>query len=94
MARISDQDYFIYEPAMLRDGRFCIPFRWFMRRGVLHAKCWDLRVIATDSGSVWRVVTCEGLEVSQDDLLKNFLDLQSDHSHYGVPHPSKIRGEY
>ncbi|KAF8868160.1 hypothetical protein CPB84DRAFT_1819491 [Gymnopilus junonius] len=83
MACIGNQDYFIYKPAMLRDGCFCIPFRWFMRRGILYAKCWDLHIVTTDSGSVWQVVTCKGLEVSQDDLLKNFLDLQSDHLHYG-----------
>lgn len=90
MVCISNQDYFIYKPAMLQDGCFCIPFRWFIKRGILHAKCWDLHIVTMDSGSVWWVVTCEGLEVTQDDLLKNFLDLQSDHSHYGVLHPSKI----
>lgn len=92
MARIGDQDYFIYEPVMLRDGRFCIPFRWFTKGQLLYAKCWELQVVTSDQGNEWRVVMCEGFEVSQCDLLKTFPDLQSDHVHYGVPHPSKIKG--
>ena len=94
MARIANQDYFIFEPAMLRDGRFCVPFRWFTRGNVLHAKCWELRVVASEHGSQWRAIVGDGFEVSQHDLLKNFPDLQSDHELYGVPHPSNIQGQF
>lgn len=37
MARIQDQDYYIYEPAMLSDGTWCIPYCWFTRGSTLHA---------------------------------------------------------
>ncbi|KAF7346896.1 hypothetical protein MVEN_01441800 [Mycena venus] len=45
MARIGTQDYFIHEPAMLTNGKFCMPIRWFARGKILFAKCWDLAVI-------------------------------------------------
>ncbi|KAK7001189.1 hypothetical protein R3P38DRAFT_3327244 [Favolaschia claudopus] len=38
MARFGNQDYCIHEPAMLRDGTVCMPFRWFTRSSILFAK--------------------------------------------------------
>ncbi|KAJ7328003.1 hypothetical protein DFH08DRAFT_967771 [Mycena albidolilacea] len=37
MTRIGDQDYFIYEPAMLDDGKFCVPHHWFCESEVSQA---------------------------------------------------------
>ncbi|KAL0578323.1 hypothetical protein V5O48_003670 [Marasmius crinis-equi] len=34
MIRIFNQDFYLQEPARLRDGRLVIPIRWFMRDGV------------------------------------------------------------
>lgn len=93
MARFSGQDYYIYEPAMLRNGNYCIPVRWFMRNKVLFAKCWELTAVVGEIQNGWRVIQTPGYEVSQQDFLKNFTDLQQDAVDiYGVPHPSKILG--
>ncbi|KAF7333089.1 hypothetical protein MVEN_02374000 [Mycena venus] len=56
MARIGMQDYFIHEPAMLTNGKFCMPIRWFARGKILFAKCWDLAVVTTEKGQNWRVI--------------------------------------
>ncbi|KAJ7633334.1 hypothetical protein DFH06DRAFT_1004418 [Mycena polygramma] len=90
MVRIGAQDYFIYEPAMLRDGTCCMPIRWFVRDKVLFAKCWDLEVVNSENGRSWRVIQRES-EVSQHDLMKNLPDLREDFQRYDVPDPSKIQ---
>ncbi|KAJ7857099.1 hypothetical protein B0H14DRAFT_2578514 [Mycena olivaceomarginata] len=90
MARIGKQDYFIHEPAMLDDGKFCVPIRWFVRDKVLVAKCWDLVVITTETGQNWRVIQSES-EVSQARFLKSFPKLKADISFYNFPNPSKIK---
>lgn len=55
MARIGADDYFIYEPTMLRSGRCCIPIRWFTQNGNFFAKCWKLEVVVTEQCSGWSV---------------------------------------
>jgi hypothetical protein len=93
MARIGKQDYFIHEPAMLDDGKFCVPIRWFVRDKVLVAKCWDLVIITTETGQNWRVIQSES-EVSQARFLKSFPKLKADISFYNFPNPSKIKGAH
>ncbi|KIM36126.1 hypothetical protein M413DRAFT_31880 [Hebeloma cylindrosporum] len=92
MARIGHQDYYIHKPAMLRDGQVVMPVRWFMRQGLLYAKCWKMSTIHSDSGSSWRVTIDDGFEVSQNEFLKTFPELEKDtplyYSH--IPVPSKI----
>ncbi|KAJ7606697.1 hypothetical protein FB45DRAFT_765011, partial [Roridomyces roridus] len=90
MARIDLQDYYIHEPAMLKDGTYCVPIRWFIRDKVLVAKCWDLCVVTADTGESWRVVKREH-EVAQGQFLKNWTELQVDYHLYGVPSPTRIK---
>lgn len=92
MARLTGKDYFIYEPTMLRDGKFCIPVRWFTRNSNLVAKCWELIPVNTETHSGWRAIKSSILEVPQEHFLKNFPELKTDCALYGVPDPSKILG--
>ncbi|KAJ7110365.1 hypothetical protein C8R43DRAFT_904377, partial [Mycena crocata] len=89
MARIGGRDYFLYEPAMLTNGTFCVPFRWFSRGAILFAKCWDLTPVNTEHGRKWRVIQSEA-EFSQDKFMKNLPDLHMDYDLYDVPPPSSI----
>lgn len=93
MVRIQGNDYYIYEPAMLNNFSFCIPTRWFTRKGVFFARAWILepRILGDESG--WVVREDLEVEVRQDQLLKNFLQLGEDHERYRVPHPSVILGK-
>ncbi|KAJ7483665.1 hypothetical protein FB451DRAFT_1029349, partial [Mycena latifolia] len=90
MLRIAGHDYFVYEPAMLDDGDFCIPTRWFVRGGEYFAKCWKLLAVSNDKGSGWRVLKSNDYEVSARRFLKDFVQFQNDAELYGVPHPSYI----
>jgi hypothetical protein len=93
MVRIGRQDYYIHEPAMLRDGLFCVPVRWFTVGEVLFAKCWKMEAVSSDVGEVWRVVKCDDYIVPHTQFLKTFLELcHNADSRYGLPHPSRISG--
>lgn len=93
MARIGDSDYFIHEPAMLRDGICCMPIRWFHRGGRLVAQCWELQAVATNEISGWRVIQRECYEVLETNFLKNFIELKADAcSIYNLPSPTILLG--
>jgi len=92
MARFGNQDYYIHEPAMLRNGTCCIPVRWFTVGAILFAKCWKMDAISTDIGEGWRVIQCDNFTVSQAEFLKTFPELIQDANLYGLPNPSKILG--
>ncbi|KAJ4464148.1 hypothetical protein C8R41DRAFT_739929, partial [Lentinula lateritia] len=84
MARIGEQDYYIFEPTMLRSEQVCIPHRWFMRQGRFYARCWKLEEVLREDGTEsWQVIKGEGeFIVSEDELLLSFPQLQ-DKTLYG-----------
>ncbi|KAK0471280.1 hypothetical protein IW261DRAFT_1671032 [Armillaria novae-zelandiae] len=87
----SGDDYYIYKPAMLRDGTVCMPYRWFRRDQKHYARCWRMQICNGEHDSTWRVVKVTEYEVSEDDLLKNFPELCRDaETVYNLPHPSAI----
>lgn len=97
MARFRDGDYFVHEPAMLTDGRFCMPVRWFTKAEtgphLLYAKCWELRPVINETGSGWRVIKHKSYEVPARMFLKNLPTLSKDAATYGVPAPEHIIGK-
>ncbi|THU93269.1 hypothetical protein K435DRAFT_829530 [Dendrothele bispora CBS 962.96] len=91
MARIHDQDFFIYEPVMLQDSTCCIPTRWFERAGSLWAKCWRMQVVVSDQGvQGWNVFKSDDFEVCTSGFLKNFPNFRDDAHLYGIPSPEKL----
>lgn len=102
MARIASQDYYIFEPCLLRDGTVVMPHRWFTRPslnkkevdGHLFAKIWRLeKVNAAADGMGWRVFAFGDLEVDSDMLFTSFPALVESHERYNVPDPRRIIGE-
>ncbi|KAF8180489.1 hypothetical protein K438DRAFT_1908238 [Mycena galopus ATCC 62051] len=97
MLRIAGQDYFIHEPAMLRNGDCCIPTRWFTKNGEFFAKCWALQAVCKDELSGWRaIIKSEAYIVPASEFLKNFPDFRSDveSNFYNTPHPTNIFDVY
>uniref|UniRef100_A0A8H7XVA1 Uncharacterized protein n=1 Tax=Psilocybe cubensis TaxID=181762 RepID=A0A8H7XVA1_PSICU len=75
MIRLNNNDFFIFEPTMLIDGRCCIPIQWFLREGVFYAKAW----LMEDTPSGWVVSEDREIKITQSQLLKNFIQLSKDH---------------
>ncbi|PBK79410.1 hypothetical protein ARMGADRAFT_1049148 [Armillaria gallica] len=78
MLRINNIDYYIHETAMLRDRSLCVPFRWFMRGGKHYGRCWKLQAMSREGSVVWRVIKTDGVDVSEDEFLKNAPELRQD----------------
>ncbi|KAJ3963692.1 hypothetical protein EV361DRAFT_956725, partial [Lentinula raphanica] len=92
MARIQGDDYYIFEPAMFRDGSVYMPHRWFRRRGRLYARCWKLEEITReDSRKSWRVIKSnDKLEIDEDQFLKPFPVLLSDQQNGRYTHLANL----
>ncbi|KAF9076936.1 hypothetical protein BDP27DRAFT_1209356 [Rhodocollybia butyracea] len=84
MARIHGEDYYIFEPCMLRSGLIYMPHRWFQRQGHFYARCWRMEQVARRSGKVsWRVLKGDGkITISEDELLLSFPGLVKNQSDY------------
>ena len=79
-------DYYIYEPAMLKDNMFVIPHRWFAKHGEFYALAWKLIPTTTSHGAHgWQVQQDIELKIPASQLFKNFPSLCSIHERYGVP---------
>jgi len=94
MIRIGADDYYIHEPAMLQNGQVCIPVRWFTRGDVFYSKAWPMEQVVVEGVNGWCVREDLEMEISQDQLLKNFPHFDKDHSFYNIPHPSRIFGMF
>ncbi|KAF9542830.1 hypothetical protein CPC08DRAFT_770349 [Agrocybe pediades] len=74
MIRLGTDDYCIFEPTLLRDGRFCVPFRWFTRvdpgtRGhVFYCKAWAMEAGNHDGEDGWLVHEDREFEVCESEL--------------------------
>jgi hypothetical protein len=97
MARIGSQgnfqDYYIYEPALLKDRTAVMPIRWFMRSGKLFASAYKMDTIPHASSNLrpcclqrcWVVCEDQKLEVAADDFLLSFPEFSAVTSQYGMP---------
>ncbi|PIL28321.1 hypothetical protein GSI_09610 [Ganoderma sinense ZZ0214-1] len=96
MLRLGAQDFYIHEPALLRDGRVCMPVRWFNRveggKRVWYAKCWGMEPVVRETESGWRVIQ-QPFEIATDNLLKTFSEWCRDAELYAFPHPTHVWGK-
>lgn len=93
MARLQHQDYFVFEPALLTNGRVCMPTRWFTRGDSLHARAWAVQPVARDSGSGWRVDKFDEFEVSEAEFLVSFKNWSTSDATNSLPSATEIFGE-
>ncbi|KAK1221922.1 hypothetical protein PQX77_015250 [Marasmius sp. AFHP31] len=87
----SAQDFYIFEPALLRDGRLWMPHRWYQKKKGSHmvfvGRCWELVPVLKDGQRSWRVLTNNEGEFEQDEFLLTFPELIGNEHHYGLPSP-------
>lgn len=90
MIRIGKSDFYIYEPAYLRNKTYYMPVRWFLHNEKLFAKCWSFEPVTTEGQSGWAVIKKDDYEVGADLFLKNLPEIRSDAGLYGIPDPANI----
>ncbi|KAI0309028.1 hypothetical protein OF83DRAFT_1072641 [Amylostereum chailletii] len=66
--RQGSYDYFLFEPAMLRDGRICMPTRWFKRGRHTMARVWFMSRL----NDGWIVDQYNECAISSADLMMPF----------------------
>jgi hypothetical protein len=92
MVRIRGDDYYIYEPALLKDLSMCIPERWFTRDVTFFARAWKMEIRVIEGQLGWVVRKDIELEVSEHQFAKGFVTLEKEFERYQLPHPSLIHG--
>ncbi|KAH7917685.1 hypothetical protein BV22DRAFT_1025951, partial [Leucogyrophana mollusca] len=55
MCRVGSLDYYTFEPARLGDGTICMPFRFFMKAGVMWFHAWKMTVTVVRGNTGWVV---------------------------------------
>ncbi|KAJ3932436.1 MAG: hypothetical protein NXY57DRAFT_894227, partial [Lentinula lateritia] len=87
------QDFFTLEPTVLKNGRICMPSRWFIQNKRVFAKAWPMKVVDTETyGRGWAVQTFSAFEISESDLLLAFKQFQTSYRDLGQISPSSIVG--
>lgn len=108
MARLGNQDFYIYEPCMLRDGTVIMPHRWFIRPEAgrmgprtgtglqydpLFAKVWRMVPIQTAGGQRgWRVLAFGDLQVDAQAMQSSFPVIKESYANYNIHNPQNIIG--
>jgi hypothetical protein len=96
MALIGAQQFFLFEPCILRNNTVCMPFEWFKREGKIVAKAWNLHsvdrdVLAGESG--WVVNEYESFEVEEQHFVVSFGSWDASGSTHGLPRATSIIGD-
>lgn len=95
MVRVGEQDFYIHEPAFLRDGRVVIPTRWFMdEHKQLQAQVWTMSTICRDNWSGWVVHAYGDQVVPANSFLISMPQWQHRISTQALPPPQNIAGIY
>ncbi|KIJ48475.1 hypothetical protein M422DRAFT_125766, partial [Sphaerobolus stellatus SS14] len=92
MARVGNQDFFIYEPALCYDGSACMPHRFYMKNGELHAKVWPLQAAHAKSG--WYVREDWEKHIRVSELAVSWPDFVATYSSRDLPDPRLVLGTY
>jgi hypothetical protein len=92
MAVIGNQQFFLYEPCLLHDGRACMPYEWFYRDKRLYAKTWSLRSALTATGLGWIVEEFSETTVPEEQFLVSFGAWSSSHATRHLPPATNIFG--
>jgi hypothetical protein len=92
MVCIHGQDFYTFEPVMLRNRHICIPNRWFTQGQEIYAQVRPMDQI--HSSNSWIVCEDEETEVNINHLQLSFTNLVESYARYGLADPWNITGQY
>ncbi|KAK7016987.1 hypothetical protein VNI00_018785 [Paramarasmius palmivorus] len=86
---VGARDFFIFEPAVLRDRSVWMPHRWFIKhvgeQTKFVARCWQMVPIRSSEGRPsWRVLMNHEAEFEEDELLLSFPDIKGREAQFGL----------
>ncbi|KAH9045528.1 hypothetical protein EDB85DRAFT_1852863, partial [Lactarius pseudohatsudake] len=95
MAVIGSQQFWTFEPCVLKTGAIVMPSRWFIRNRVIHAVAWTLRPyhdVSSDHIAGWIVEEYNNVVVSQSEFLIPFASWGASDMTTSLPDPKRILG--
>lgn len=98
MIRVASQDFYVFEPALLKSGRVVMPERWFTRYinnvQVFFALAYSLVPTHTTTGRphAYVINQYEKIEIAADNLLLAFPTMCDTFRVDGMPDPRLILG--
>ncbi|KAH9015450.1 hypothetical protein EDB85DRAFT_2156670 [Lactarius pseudohatsudake] len=93
MAVIGSQQFWTFEPCVLKTGAIVMPSRWFIRNRVIHAVAWTLRSYrSSDHIMGWIVEEYNNVVVPQSDFLVPFASWGASDTTASLPDPKRILG--
>ncbi|KAH9036304.1 hypothetical protein EDB85DRAFT_1821811, partial [Lactarius pseudohatsudake] len=93
MAVIGSQQFWTFEPCVLKTGAIVMPLHWFIRNRVIHAVAWTLRSYkSSDHIMGWIVEEYNNVVVPQSDFLVPFASWGASDTTASLPDPKRILG--
>ncbi|KAL1698388.1 hypothetical protein EV121DRAFT_218261 [Schizophyllum commune] len=93
MVRKGNQDFYIYEPTLMRDRSVCMPIRWFMRGTATYAQAWRMRAVQSNGTSGWLVLNDNIVTMSLDNALLSLPHFADSYFYHDLADPSNILGK-
>ena len=87
---MAGQNFFLYEPTLLFDGRVCVPTRWFLRGKKTCAKVWFMSPTSSQTG--WLVDMDNVCEIDTSEMNLSFPELKNTFKFHRLPDPCMIKG--
>ncbi|KAL1714355.1 hypothetical protein EV715DRAFT_209819 [Schizophyllum commune] len=92
MVRSKEQDFYVHEPTLMRDGSVYMPTRWFKRGSEMWARAWEMKPVQVDQEVGWVVVKDSVHAVKLDDALLSLPHFATSYEFHGLPDPRRIHG--
>jgi hypothetical protein len=94
MVRHLGHDYYIHEVALLKNGQFCVPIRWFTHAGKTWGCGWVLCKHRNDVNNLsWIVEKFNEVTFDVDQLEMCAKELQGQEHYFDAPLLQNIRGK-
>lgn len=90
MIRHKNQDFYIFEPTIVRQNKVCMPIRWFSRGNKMFAYAWQME--PSFAGNGWVVREDQVVEIDSEQLVTAFPSFRSSYGHLKLPNPENIIG--
>ena len=93
MIREKGQDFYVFEPAMLVNHVLCIPYRWYMRSGVMRGWAWRMVENAGYVYSGWIIDKKCILDIAVSELSASFPYISHSFRARNIPDPRRLLGK-